>query len=334
MTSILLAGDVGGTKTLLGLYSAETRPPHVHEVRRFPTLDFDSLDDLVAEFLRATRYTGSIAAACFGVAGPVRGQVAKLTNVPWLVDANQVATRFRIAHVRLLNDLAAMAYAVPVLTDDQLAVIRNGQPEPTGNAVLIAPGTGLGETLMHNIDGRFVSVPSEGGHADFAARTEREMALVVSMTARHGRVSYEQVVSGPGLVNIHRFVHADTECPAVPANTQELDTPALISRAGLERSCPGCVETLELFVGALGAEAGNLGLRSVATAGVYLGGGIPAKILPALKTQNFLEAFLAKSPMHALVDAMPVAVILEPDAALMGAALAAHEFGEGDRLVR
>ena len=142
------------------------------------------------------------------------------------------------------------------------------------------------------------------------------------------------MVSGPGLVNIHRFVHADTECPAVPANTQELDTPALISRAGLERSCPGCVETLELFVGALGAEAGNLGLRSVATAGVYLGGGIPAKILPALKTQNFLEAFLAKSPMHALVDAMPVAVILEPDAALMGAALAAHELGEGDRLVR
>ena len=326
---MLLAGDVGGTKTLLGLYSTETRPPRLHEVGRFATLDFTGLDDLVARFLNTTDQTGTIAAACFGVAGPVRGQVAQLTNVPWLVDASQVATRFRIGHVLLLNDLAAMAHAVPVLGDDQLAVIRAGQSDPNGNAALIAPGTGLGETLMHNIEGRFLPVPSEGGHADFAARTDREIELLREMTARDGRVSYEQIVSGPGLVNLHRFTHAGVECAAVPPGTAESDQPALISQAALEQRCPHCAEALDLFVGALGAEAGNLGLRSVATGGVYLGGGIPAKILPALKTPLFAEAFLSKSPMRALVEAMPVAVILEPDAALVGAALAAYELAVG-----
>ena len=326
---LLLAGDVGGTKTLLGLYSDEGGVPRAHDVKRFTTLDFDELDQLVAHFLSTTQHSGPIAAACFSVAGPVRGHVVQLTNVPWLVDARQVADRLEIGHVRLLNDLAAMAHAVTALTGDQLAVIRSGEPEPTGNAALIAPGTGLGETLLHSIGGRFVPAPSEGGHADFAPRTEREIALLRDMTARGGRLSYEQVLSGPGLVNLHRFVHAGTMCPAVPALTPERDRPALISQAGLDRSCTHCAEALELFVSALGAEAGNLGLRSVATAGVYIGGGIPAKILPALQTPTFLNAFLAKSPMHALVEAMPVAVILEPNAALFGAALAANELAAG-----
>ena len=325
MATMLLAGDVGGTKTLLGLYAAGAEAPVRRAVQRFRTLEFGGLAEIVSAFLRSSGWSGPVDAACFGVAGPVRGRTAPLTNVPWLVDADDLALRFPIGRVRLLNDLAAMAHAVPALAGDQLAVLQRGNPDPHGNAALIAPGTGLGEALLHRVGGRFVPAASEAGHADFAARTAREAALQRTLTERFGRATYEQVISGPGLANIHAFVHATSTCPAVPADTPAADRPALISRAGLDRSCPGCAETMDLFTGALGAEAGNLGLRSSATAGVYLGGGISSKILPALQTARFLDAFRAKAPMNALVDAMPVTVIVEPDAALRGAAIAAHE---------
>ena len=320
---MLLAGDVGGTKTLLGLYARGTPRPTAHDVHHFRTLDFDGLTDIVDEFLQAEDHP-KIEAACFGVAGPVRDQVAQLTNVPWRVDASLVATRFSIPRVWLLNDLAAMGYAVGVLADDQLAILQPGKPVATGNAALIAPGTGLGEALLHRIDGRWVPSPSEGGHADFAPRTPREIQLLEALTSRFGRASYEHVVSGPGLVNLHQFTHDGEGCRVVPDGTPPGNQPALISTAGLEGSCARCAEALDLFVAALGAEAGNLGLRSVATAGVYLGGGIPAKILPTLQRPAFLDAFRSKSPMHRLVEAMPVAVILEHYAALLGAAVAAQ----------
>ena len=326
---MLLSGDVGGTKTLLGLYAAGTTRPTARDVRRFTTLEFDGLASIVDEFLRVAGPANGIKAACFGVAGPVRGQVAQLTNVPWRVNAPEIAARFSIPRVRLLNDLAAMGHAVPVLTSEQLAVLQPGERIASGNAALIAPGTGLGEALLHNIGGHFVPSPSEGGHADFAARTRREIQLVEALTDRFGRASYELVVSGPGLVNLHQFVHGGKGCPALPADTLAGDRPAQISSAGLERRCAGCAETLDLFIAALGAEAGNLGLRSVATSGVYLGGGIPAKILPALRTPTFLDAFRAKAPMHALVAAMPVSVILEEHAALLGAAVAAKGLSLG-----
>ena len=325
MATMLLAGDVGGTKTLLGLYAADSGAPVRRAVRRFTTLEFDGLAGMVDAFLRASGWSGAVDAACFGVAGPVRGRMARLTNVPWVVDAGDLARRFPLGRVRLLNDLAAMAHAVPALAGEQLAVLQPGNPDPRGNAALIAPGTGLGEALLHRVGERLIPVASEAGHADFAARTAREAALQRALAGRFGRATYERVISGPGLVNIHAFVHATSSCSAVAADAPESEGPALISRAGLARSCPGCAETLDLFTGVLGAEAGNLGLRSTATAGVYLGGGIPSKILPALRTARFLDAFRAKAPMHALVEAMPVTVILEPDAALLGAAHAALE---------
>ena len=323
MATMLLAGDVGGTKTLLGLYAVGAGALVRRVAQRYTTLEFGGLAGMVGAFLRASGSSGPIGAACFGVAGPVRGRTAPLTNVPWLVDADDLTRRFPIANVRLLNDLAAMAHAVPALAGDQLAVLQPGSPDPHGNAALIAPGTGLGEALLHRVGDRFVPVASEAGHADFAARTTREAALQRTLTDRFGRATYEQVISGPGLVNIHAFVHATSSCSAVPADAPESERPALISGAGLDRGCPGCTETMDLFTGVLGAEAGNLGLRSTATGGVYLGGGIPSKILPALRTARFLNAFRAKAPMSALVDAMPVTVILEPDAALLGAAIAA-----------
>ena len=325
MGTMILAGDVGGTKTQLGLYSAVAGRPVKRCERRYATLEFDGLVDMVGAFLDFSGWDGPLDAACVGVAGPVQGRTSRLTNVPWLVDADDIARRFAIDRVRLLNDVEATAHAVPALAGDQLAVLQRGKPDPHGNAALIAAGTGLGEALLHRVGKRFVPVASEAGHADFAARTDREAALQRVLTDRFGRASYERVISGPGIVNIHAFANGAACCPAVADGAPEADRAALISRSGLAGDCPACAETLELFAGVLGAEAGNLGLRSTATAGVFLGGGIPAKILPALRTATFLDAFRDKAPMSRLVAAMPVAVIVEPDAALLGAAAAAAE---------
>lgn len=321
--AFLLAGDVGGTKTLVGLFDATKLPPAPIEVSRFTTLDYDSLVEVVETFLTGRR--DEIAAACFGVAGPVRDQIADLTNVPWRIEAAAITDRFAIPRVCLLNDVTAMAHAVPTLSEVQLEILQPGDPPVDGNAALIAPGTGLGEAVLHNIEGRLVPAASEAGHTDFAARTPRELEFVRSLTARIGRVSYETVLSGPGLVHLHRFVHESDPCAAVPSGTPAANQPPLITAAGTNGECANCVETIDMFVSALGAEAGNLGLRSVATAGVYIGGGIPPQILPALRRPVFLNAFRSKAPMQRLVETMSVAVILAPDAALLGAAVAANQ---------
>ena len=203
---MLLAGDVGGTKTLMGLFRHGAERPVSTVVREFATPDFDSLDDIIQTFLEETN-ARDLEAACIGVAGPVNGLVARLTNVPWLADISALAERLGDRPVQLVNDLEAMAYAVPVLEPDELTVLQEGVASATGNAALIAAGTGLGEALLHNVNGRFLPSPSEGGHADFAARTPRELALVQELTRIHGRVENERVISGPGLVNLFRFTH-------------------------------------------------------------------------------------------------------------------------------
>lgn len=337
---MLLAGDIGGTKTLLGLFAPAADRPSPVEVGEFVTLDYDGLEPIVLEFLRARALAPRhLHAACFGVAGAITNQVARLTNVPWLVDIEAVAARVGLKRARLLNDLEALAYAVPVLEPDELATLQRGVPVASGNAAVIAAGTGLGEALLLNVDGRFVPGESEGGHADFAARTPRELRLVEQLTRVYGRVSVEHVVSGPGIVNLHQFTHGAFEtgpngpgraaplrlCPAVAAVDDEADLPARISESAAERRCPRCVEAMDMFVSAYGAEAGNIALRTVATAGVYVGGGIAPKILPMLESGQFLEAFRAKEPMGDLVATIPVAVILNPDAGLLGAAVHAQQ---------
>jgi glucokinase len=247
-------------------------------------------------------------------------QVARLTNVPWQVDAAAVARRFSFPVVTLLNDLQAMAYSVAVLRPDELAVVQPGRRVPTGNAALVAAGTGLGEALLHNVAGRFVPSPTEGGHADFAARTAEEIELLRYLAARFGRADYEHVISGPGLSNIHRFTHPDG-CAACGTEAGRDAAPPEISAAALERRCPSCVRALEIFVSVYGAEAGNLALRSVATAGVFVGGGIAPKILPALRDGRFIDAFRSKAPMEAFMSRVPVSVILNPHAGLLGAAV-------------
>jgi glucokinase len=319
---LILAGDVGGTKTLLGLFDDRTPRPEPIVVCGFITVDFPDLPAMISEFARDPRVNGvAPARACFGVAGPVLERRAELTNAPWVVDADAVARAFDIAQVTLVNDLQAMAYAVPVLQPDELHTLQEGEGRPHGNMAVIAAGTGLGQALLHQVDGRFVPSPCEGGHADFAARTEREIDVLRSLIQRFGRASVENVVSGRGLMNVFRVTHKG-DCPAV-SDPDDPQAPAAVSAAALERRCRGCIEALDIFVDAYGAEAGNLALRSVATAGLFVGGGIAPKILPALTTGRFMAAFRDKAPLDDMASAIPVHVILNEDAGLLGAAVRA-----------
>lgn len=316
---MILAGDIGGTKTLLGLFDPIPARPRAATVQSFATLEYQDLPSMVGEFLRRAGGGSDVDRACFGVAGPVIGDSAQLTNVPWRVDALRVARAFSISRVRLLNDLQAMAYSIPVLEDDEVHVLQRGEPLRGGNIALIAAGTGLGEALLHNVDGRFVPSASEGGHADFSARTERDIVVLRELTRRYGRVDVERIVSGRGLSNLHRVTHTDV-C-AAGIDPDDLESPAAISTAALERRCAGCVEAFDIFVEAYGAETGNLALRSVATGGVFVGGGIAPKILPALENGPFLGAFRAKTPLDGMMRSIPVKVILNAETGLLGAAV-------------
>lgn len=324
---MILAGDIGGTKSVLGLFDPDsTRRPTPRAVRSFSTTAFPGLPEMLSSFAEDSAVRGAtVQAACFGVAGPVLGDSATLTNVPWRIQARDVARAFDIGQVSLLNDLEAMAYAVPVLEQQELHALQEGEAADCGCMAVIAAGTGLGQALLHAVDGRFVPVASEGGHADWAARSERDIVLLRDLTQRYGRAEVEHVVSGPGLVNLFRITHTGP-CLAVEDETSP-DAPPAITRAAIQRQCHGCVEALQLFVDALGAETGNLALRAMATGGVFLGGGIAPKILPALGDGRFLRAFLDKGPMRPLLERVPVRVILNQDAGLLGAAVFASGLG-------
>jgi len=336
MVSVLLAGDIGGTKSLLGLFARAPERPTAIEIGEFVTLDYDALEPMIRQFLKVRGVDPKqIEAACFGVAGAVTEQVARLTNVPWRVDGAVVAEALHLTRVRVLNDLEALAYGVTVLEPDELVTLQHGVPVPGGNGAVIAAGTGLGEALLHNVDGRFVPGASEAGHADFAPRTPRECQMVQELTRIFGRVGNEVVISGPGIVNIYQFTHQSFGtgptltpnsiaparlCAGVGAVKDYAELPARISQSATESRCARCVEAMDIFISAYGAEAGNVALRMVATAGVYVGGGIAPKILPALKDGRFLQAFRDKEPVADLIATIPVAVIMNPDAGLIGAA--------------
>jgi glucokinase len=320
---MILAGDIGGTSTRLGLFDPAPPRPGRRAFRVFDTLQFPALPAIIEAFFAAASIDpATVDRACFGVAGPVLDDAAALTNVPWRVEAREVAAVLKTPRVGLLNDLQAMAYAVPVLEQSELHTLQDGQADPKGNISLIAAGTGLGIALLHKIDGRLVPSPSEGGHADFAARTEREIALLRDLTRRFGRAEVEHVLSGPGLVNIHRVSHTDGCTGGV--DRADADAPAAVTRAALARQCSGCVEALEIFVEAYGAHAGNLALGAVATGGVYVGGGIAPKILPALDDGRFITAFRSKKPFEGMLERIPVRVMMNADAGLLGAAVYAQ----------
>jgi glucokinase len=318
---MVLAGDLGGTTTRLGLFDRVLPRPSPRAVHEFTTLDYDGLGPMVLAFLREHDVEPrTVDVAAIGVAGPVVAETTRLTNVPWLVSASEVRQRTGVARVELLNDAEAMALAVPVLGTGELAVIQAGTADPAGNALLLTVGTGLGVCFLHAVAGRHLPMPSEGGHADFPPRNAREIELVGYLNSRYGRVDVERVVSGRGLANIADFVHG-ARCPAAPARLDEVDYPAHVTAAAAQETCASCAQAFGIFLEAFGSLAGSMALTAVARGGVFLGGGIPPRIVESLRDGRFIRAFGSKPPLSDLLAAVPVRVILNAQAGLLGAAI-------------
>ena len=327
---MILAGDVGGTKTNLGLFEREGDGLRLVRADKFHRPDFPGLSAVIHAFLGAGPggpVGGQLEAACFGIPGPVLENRASTPNLAWVVDGALVASDFQVRTV-LINDLVATAEGIPLLVGtDELATLQEGTPDPEGNRVLIAAGTGLGMSMLPWVGNRWVPVASEGGHADYPPRTEDEIDLLRYLRERFGRVSAERVVSGPGLFHIYNFLRDARRIPETPRVREALgrgEEPArVIGEAALTTGpdgCNLCSRALDLFVAAYGALAGNLALLGTATGGVYLGGGIAPKILPRLTGGPFLQAFVAKGRFVPYLETLPVRVILNDRAALLGAA--------------
>jgi glucokinase len=320
---MLLAGDIGGTKTTLALFAPDRSVHNPLATATFPSAQFASLEAIVRVFLGQQR--ASADRACFGVAGPVVGGQATTTNLPWVMSEEQLRQELGLHSVCLLNDLEATAHAVPSLRPDDLHTLNAGQAAPYGAMAIIAPGTGLGEAyITHSRAGHQV-YPSEGGHADFAPANAQQISLLSHLLGRFEHVSYERVCSGLGLPNLYDFLKQTgvAESPALAERLAAAPDPTpVISRAALDPAAPDALalETLRLFVAILGAETGNLALKVLATGGVYLGGGMPPRILPLLEENTFLQAFTAKGRFGEFLSRVPVQVILHPETALLGAA--------------
>jgi glucokinase len=311
---MLLCGDIGGTKTTLALFAVD----RLHEplaLATYASREAPGLDAIVAGFVARER--PRLEAACFGIAGPVLDGRVETTNLPWVVESTALGAELGGVPVYLLNDLEALANGVGLVPETRLATLNAGVPGRTGNAAVIAAGTGLGEAGLAWDGERHVPFASEGGHADFAPRTEQEIALLRHLRQHLGHVSYERVLSGPGLVHIFDFLR-DVEGHAEPPARG--DGPAAITAAALAGHSPIAVAALDLFVSIYGAEAGNLALKLKATAGVYVGGGIAPKILPKLTDGAFRAAFLDKGRFASFLADVPVRVVLEEHVALWGAA--------------
>jgi glucokinase len=321
---MLLAGDIGGTKTALAVFTPERGPYAPVAEAVFPSAGYPGLDAIVREFLARTRLP--VASAAFGVAGPVVGGRATVTNLPWTIDEAGLREELGLRSVRLINDLVAVARAVPHLRPEDLRTLWASEPAPGGAIAVIAPGTGLGEAFLTWDGTRYRPHPSEGGHADFAPASARQLGLLAHLGRDGEHVSYERVCSGRGLPHIYAFLKESgaAEEPAWLAArlAGAADPTPVIAAAALHEDppCPLARAALDTFVAILGAEAGNLALKVLATGGVYLGGGIPRRILPALEQGRFVEAFRRKGRMSDLLARIPVHVILHPDAGLVGAA--------------
>jgi len=292
----------------------------------YPSRDYAGLDEIVAAFARS--HSLNVDHACFGVAGPVADNVAVTTNLPWRVDARALAVAFKLQTATLLNDLEANAWGIAALGDEDFHTLHSGATQAAGHAAVIAAGTGLGEAGLFWDGHRHHPFASEGGHASFSPANALEAALLAHLIARFGHVSWERVLSGPGLVNLHAFLLAHRRSATPPWLDDEMrtgDPAAAIAQAALLERDDTCIEALALLVRLYGAEAGNLALKLMATGGVYLGGGIAPRILPALTTGAFMAAFLDKGRMRGLLEAIPVRVILNDQTALLGAALRAAD---------
>jgi glucokinase len=320
---MLLAGDIGGTKTVLALYNEESEPTAPLDEQRYPSGQYENLEQIVGEFLKGR--AEQVHRASFGVAGPVVEGKASLPNLPWVIEEAQLKQRFDLETVSLLNDLEAIALAVPVLPPEDLETVKQGNAVLHGNMAVVAPGTGLGEAYL-TWDGRnYRAHSSEGGHGDFAPIDGFQIGLLEYLLERFDHVSYERVCSGTGLPNIYAYVR-DRGLAEEPAwlserlKNAEDPNVVIMNAAGGEQECRIATMTIEAFVAILAAEAGNMVLRNMATGGLYLGGGIPPHILPYLKQSAFTDRFVSKGRLSRLPKNVPVRVILNAKAPLVGAA--------------
>ncbi|MBN1662791.1 MAG: glucokinase [Deltaproteobacteria bacterium] len=327
---MLLAVDVGATKTRLGLFDPRRMKPEASVEAAFPSDPSSSLDAIVKEFLE--RENQPVTAACFGVAGPVADGKAKITNLPWVLEESALSRTLGISKVKLLNDLEATAWAVPCLDAQDFDLLHEGYPVQGGNMAVIAPGTGLGEAYLAWDGRRHHAYASEGGHTDFAPQSVREEEMLRDFRERFGHVSYERICSGQAIPDVYGFLKDRGYAEEPPWLTARLKdaadpTPVIIHAAlAEEKDSELCAMTLDLFVAVLGAEAGNLALKIMATGGVYLAGGVVFHIRQALKKGRFMEAFLHKGRMSELMGRMPVHIIINPRVALIGAACRGLQF--------
>ena len=326
--TLFISGDIGGTKTRLAVVEVTgTRVRVMHEAS-YPSRDYALFEELLSHFLSSTE---TPAHASFGIAGPIQGRVVQTTNLPWRIDADALQRQFSFARCDLLNDLEATAYGLPALGADDILVLQAGAPDASGNAAVIAAGTGLGEAGLYWDGQNHHPFATEGGHTSFSPQNEAEMAFLKYLQQRYQHVSWERIVSGMGLLDLHAFLclHYHADAPQwLLEKMQNGDAAAAIANAALSGRDDICVETLNWFVRLYGAEAGNLALKIMSRGGLYLGGGIAPKILPLLQTDMFLDAFLNKGRMRPLLEAMPVKVILNDRAALFGPALRAAQFAK------
>lgn len=325
----ILAGDIGGTNTRLALFD-ETRLTEPAFLRVYSSGDYESFLRIVERFLEeAQAAMPETAPTCagFGVAGPVDGSIVRLTNLPWVMDGDALRERLAGKPVTIVNDFSAICHAVPHLEPRHLRQIGGGKPQAQAPIAVLGAGTGLGEGFIVWHDGTYQVIPSEGGHADFAPRNPLEIRALEYLTEKYRRVSYERILSGPGLVNLYEFFRdreGMAEAPAVREEMRHEAAPPVISRHGMARSDPLCERALELFCTIYGAEAGNLALKLLARGGVYLAGGIAAKILPMLEAGGFRHGFESKGRYRDFLESVPTYVIMHEQPGLMGAAIAAR----------
>ncbi len=322
--TFVLAGDVGGTKTNLGLFIEGKERPIPKVIETFSSQSLPDLEHIIRQFLK--NHPMTVTNACLGIAGPVVNGKSKTTNLPWSISEDRIKKQFKFHHVKLINDLTATAMAIPLLKKNDVFPINHAGSKKEQNIALIAPGTGLGKAMLIYQNGRYFPVPSEGGHADFAPNNEAEMKLWQYLYQHYGHVSIERVLSGSGLVNIFNWLKDSgrfKEPEWLKQQRKEIDPAKAITEAALASRDPGCVEALNMFVSVFGAVAGNLALTGLTTGGVYLGGGIPPKILSKLKEDIFMEAFTKKGRFKDFLEKIPVKVILNDKAALIGAAYCA-----------
>jgi glucokinase len=318
---MILAGDIGGTNARLAYFQSQNGHLSVASEGVFPSREHRGLDEIVSKFVEGQSVRPSL--ACFGVAGPVRNGKVETSNLPWTVDASRLAGELQLPNAMLINDLEANAWGIPSLGENDLVPLNRVKGTPVGNQGVISAGTGLGEAGLY-WDGKGYDVfACEGGHCDFAPRTELEVELLRYLAARFGHVSFERVVSGPGLVNVYRFLR-DTRRGEEPQwLTEELaknDPAATISRNAVAGKSGLAEQALDLWISIYGAEAGNLALKLMATGGIYLGGGIAPKLVTKLSSPLFMQAFVSKGRMQPLLETIPVKVITNDKIALFGAA--------------